>query len=78
MLSAAAAFGKTVVCSYLIARRRGNTLILLESTDLISQWEEERNRFLKIDEEVCHHAASAAAQSGRRENRVGTHPRECS
>ena len=52
VLSAATAFGKTVVCSYLIARRRVNTLILLESTDLISQWEEELNRFLKIDEEV--------------------------
>ena len=41
ILSAATAFGKTVVCSYLIAERKVNTLILLESTDLISQWEEE-------------------------------------
>lgn len=51
ILSAATAFGKTVVCSYLIAERKVNTLILLESTDLISQWEEELGRFLVIDEE---------------------------
>lgn len=51
ILSAATAFGKTVVCSYLIAKRKVNTLILLESTDLIAQWEEELNRFLVIDEE---------------------------
>lgn len=51
ILSAATAFGKTVVCSYLIAERKVNTLILLESTDLITQWEEELNRFLSIDEE---------------------------
>lgn len=51
ILSAATAFGKTVVCSYLIASRRVNTLILLESTELISQWQEELERFLQIDEE---------------------------
>lgn len=51
ILSAATAFGKTVVCSYLIAERRVNTLILLESTDLIEQWIAELNKFLDIDEE---------------------------
>ena len=39
------------MCSYLIAKHRVNTLILLESTDLISQWQEELERFLHIDEE---------------------------
>ena len=52
ILSAATAFGKTVVCSYLIASRKVNTLILLESTDLITQWEEELEHFLEIDEEL--------------------------
>lgn len=52
ILSAATAFGKTVVCSYLIAKRGVNTLILLENTDLISQWKEELERFLQIDEEL--------------------------
>ena len=51
ILSAATAFGKTVVCSYLIAKRGVNTLILLENTDLIAQWKEELERFLQIDED---------------------------
>lgn len=38
ILSAATAFGKTVVCSYLIAARKVSTLILLESSSLIEQW----------------------------------------
>ena len=50
ILSAATAFGKTVVCSYLIAERKVNTLILLQSKDLLEQWVDELNRFLIIDE----------------------------
>lgn len=50
ILSAATAFGKTVVCSYLIAQKKVNTLILLESKDLLLQWENELSHFLKIDE----------------------------
>ena len=49
VLSAATAFGKTVVCSYLIAQRKVNTLILLHSKDLPEQWVEELNKFLTID-----------------------------
>lgn len=51
ILSAATAFGKTVVCSYLIAERKVSTLILLQSKDLLEQWVEELNKFLCIDEE---------------------------
>ena len=51
VLSAATAFGKTVVCSYLIAERKVNTLILLQSKDLLIQWVDELNKFLEIDEE---------------------------
>ena len=47
----ATAFGKTVVCSYLIAERKVNTLILLQSKDLLSQWVDELNKFLDIREE---------------------------
>ena len=50
ILNAATAFGKTVVCSYLIAKRKVNTLILLQSKDLLLQWVEELNKFLDIDE----------------------------
>ncbi len=51
VLSAATAFGKTVVCSYLIAERKVNTLILLQSKDLLNQWVDELNKFLEIREE---------------------------
>lgn len=51
VLSAATAFGKTVVCSYLIAERKVNTLILLQSKDLLNQWVDELNKFLEIKEE---------------------------
>ena len=52
ILSAATAFGKTVVCCDLIASRKVNTLILLESSALIDQWLEAINRFLIIEEEL--------------------------
>ena len=52
VLSAATAFGKTVVCSYLIAERKVNTLILLQSRELLDQWVDELNKFLTIDEET--------------------------
>ena len=51
ILSATTAFGKTVVCSYLIAQRKVNTLILLQSKDLLDQWVDELNKFLIINEE---------------------------
>ena len=51
MLEAATAFGKTVVCSYLIAERKVSTLILLQSKDLLNQWVEELNKFLDIRED---------------------------
>ena len=51
VLSAATAFGKTAVCSYLISERKVNTLILLQSKDLLEQWVGELNKFLNIDEE---------------------------
>lgn len=52
VLSATTAFGKTVVCSYLIAQRKVNTLILLQSKDLLEQWVEELTNFLNINEET--------------------------
>ena len=51
VLEAATAFGKTVVCSYLIAERKVNTLISLQSKDLLAQWWDELNKFLDIREE---------------------------
>ena len=51
ILSAATAFGKTVVCCRLIAEKNTSTLILLESSSLIEQWEKAIHHFLSIEEE---------------------------
>lgn len=65
VLSAATAFGKTVVCSYLIAERKVNTLILLQSKDLLDQWVDELNKFLDIKEEPPEYAT----KTGRKKKR---------
>ncbi|MCR5248384.1 MAG: DEAD/DEAH box helicase family protein [Paludibacteraceae bacterium] len=52
ILHAATAFGKTVVCCALIAEKKVNTLILLESSALIDQWMEAIEKFLNIEEEM--------------------------
>ncbi len=51
ILNAATAFGKTVVCCNIIARKKVNTLILLQSSALMEQWENALEKFLIIDEE---------------------------
>ena len=51
VLNAATAFGKTVLAAYLISKKKVSTLILLQNADLISQWEEELQHFLNIDEQ---------------------------
>ena len=50
VLSAATAFGKTVIGAYLIVQRKVNTLILVNSTALLSQWREALEKFLTINE----------------------------
>ncbi len=51
ILSAATAFGKTVVCCNVIAQRKVSTLILIQSSALMEQWREAFEKFLHIDEE---------------------------
>ena len=52
ILSAATAFGKTVVCSYLIAERKVNTLILVDKANLLSQWTKELGNFVLCNESL--------------------------
>ena len=52
ILSAATAFGKTVVCSYLISQRKVNTLILVDKVNLLSQWIKELTDFIYCDEDL--------------------------
>ncbi len=68
ILHAATAFGKTVVCSAIIAEKKVNTLIILESSSLIEQWQGSLckkgefhnllNQYGMIIVDECHHAAS--------------------
>lgn len=52
ILHAATAFGKTVVCCDMIARRGISTLILVDRADLMNQWIKCLDEFLDIDEEL--------------------------
>ncbi len=52
ILHAATAFGKTVVCCDMIARRGTNTLILVDRADLMNQWLNRLEEFLTIEEEL--------------------------
>src|SRR5262249_19535095 len=48
VLAATTAFGKTVVASWLIARRGVNTLVLVHRRQLLDQWIERLSTFLDI------------------------------
>ena len=52
ILQAATAFGKTVVCSAMIAEKKVNTLIILESSALLDQWKAALEKFLNINEKL--------------------------
>jgi len=49
VLCAPTAFGKTVVAAAMIARRRVNSLILVQRTDLLAQWRERLQSFLDLE-----------------------------
>ena len=70
ILNAATAFGKTVVCSKLIAEKKVNTLILIESSVLIEQWEKSLSKFLIINEELPEYFTKTG-QKRKREHLVG-------
>ncbi len=51
ILHAATAFGKTVVCCNMIAKRGVSTLILVDRADLMNQWLKRLEEFIGIEEE---------------------------
>ena len=70
ILSATTAFGKTVVSSYIIAKRKVNTLIILQSKDLLDQWVESLHKFLVINEEPPIYKTKTGREK-RREDVIG-------
>lgn len=65
ILSAATAFGKTVVAASIIARRKVNTLVLVHRRELMDQWRERLSTFLNID------SRSIGMVGGGKEKRTG-------
>lgn len=70
VLEAATAFGKTVVCSYLIAQRKVSTLILLQSSSLMKQWVDELGKFLCINEDLPTYKTKSGLTK-KRKNLIG-------
>ncbi len=48
VLAATTAFGKTVIGSYLISERKVNTLVLVHTSALLTQWKKSLGQFLNI------------------------------
>ena len=71
ILHAATAFGKTVVSGAIIAQKKVNTLIILESSALIEQWKEALNKFLNINEELPAYETKAG-RIRKRKSLIGT------
>lgn len=65
VLSAATAFGKTVIAAYCIASRRVNTLVLVHRAQLLDQWTERLASFLKLE------AKSLGQVGGGKDKRTG-------
>lgn len=51
ILSAGTAFGKTVVASSIIAKRKVNTLVLVHRRELMDQWKQRLHTFLDLPED---------------------------
>ena len=71
ILHAATAFGKTVVCCDMIARRGVSTLILVDRADLMNQWIKRLEEFLEIDEELPEYKTKTG-RTKRRKSLIGS------
>lgn len=65
ILSAATAFGKTVIAAWIIAQRQVNTLVLVHRMQLMDQWREQLSAFLGIP------VKSIGQISGGKDKRTG-------
>ena len=71
ILCAPTAFGKTILAAYMVAQRRVSTLVLLEKTDLVSQWIQEFQKFLTVDEKPPEYTTPTGRRK-KRESVFGT------
>jgi superfamily II DNA or RNA helicase len=66
ILSGTTAFGKTIVAIQLIAKRKVNTLILVDRISLLKQWRERLSDFLIINETLPEMATTSGKKRGRK------------
>lgn len=71
ILAAANAFGKTVIGAYLIAHHKVNTLVLVDSAEIMNNWVQDLNRFLTIQEEPPTYT-TPTGRIKRRDSVIGT------
>lgn len=71
VLSAATAFGKTVVGAYLIAQRKVNTLILVHTVEIMHNWIRDLSKFLSINEPLPTYA-TPKGRVKQRDSVIGT------
>lgn len=71
ILSAATAFGKTVVAARLIAERHTSTLILVHTTQLLEQWREKLEEHLMFDEECVTPLETTETGRARKALKIG-------
>lgn len=71
ILQAATAFGKTVVGAYLIAVKKKNTLILVQNTEIMKNWQEDLSKFLSFQEELPTYV-TPSGRVKRRKSVIGT------
>jgi superfamily II DNA or RNA helicase len=66
ILAATTAFGKTVIASYIMAKRKANTLVLVHRRQLQEQWKTRLEQFLNIDnKEIGHIGAGKRKPTGK-------------
>ena len=70
ILHAATAFGKTVVCCDMIAKKKVSTLILVDRADLMNQWLKRLDEFLDIKEEMPEYKTKSG-QIRKRKSLIG-------
>lgn len=71
VLSAATAFGKTVVGAYLISKIKVNTLVLVRNTEILKNWIDDLGKFLQINEELPTYK-TATGRIRKRKSLIGT------
>jgi superfamily II DNA or RNA helicase len=69
ILSGTTAFGKTIVAIKLIAKKKINTLILVDKVNLLSQWKDKLSEFLVVNETLPEQSANKSSKRGRKKKR---------